>query len=348
MKKLLALLLSVTMIALALTACGSKDEDASETTKKAGSTSGTVKTGLAVITTASKSTDAGASAGLAQTDSTVIAVTVDANGKILNCAIDAAQTKINFDTTGTITTDLATVFSSKVDLGKNYGMSAKSSLGKEWSEEAAAFAKYVVGKTVDQIKGIAVNEEGVATEADLTSSVTISVAGFISGIEKAVTNATAAGAGSSDKLGIGITTTIAKSTNATDSADGLAQAYSTYTAATFDKDGKITSCIIDGSQTNVNFSKAGKITTDLANATYKTKDELGTDYGLKAKSGIGKEWNEQAAAFAKYVIGKTVDQVKGIAVDDNGKATDTELTASVTVSVGGFINVIEKASNHAN
>jgi hypothetical protein len=66
----------------------------------------------------------------------------------------------------------------------------------------------------------------------------------------------------------------------------------------------ITSCIIDASQTNINFSKEGKITSDI-NAEFQTKNELGDAYGMKKASSIGKEWNEQANAFAQYVVGKT-------------------------------------------
>lgn len=67
---------------------------------------------------------------------------------------------------------------------------------------------------------------------------------------------------------------------------------------------------------------------------------------MKKVSSIGKEWNEQAAAFAKYVTGKTLDEVKGIKVED-GKAADADLKASVTVSIGDYIKVIEKAVNNA-
>jgi hypothetical protein len=39
---------------------------------------------------------------------------------------------------------------------------------------------------------------------------------------------------------------------------------------------------------------------------------LGDGYGMRSASKIGKEWNEQANAFAAYVIGKTVDEVKAL------------------------------------
>jgi hypothetical protein len=61
-------------------------------------------------------------------------------------------------------------------------------------------------------------------------------------------------------------------------------------------------------------------------------------------SGIGKEWNEQAAAFAKYVVGKKAGELDSIAVDDSGHPTGSDLKSSVTVAIGDFINVVKKAA----
>ncbi|MBR0598740.1 hypothetical protein [Sinanaerobacter chloroacetimidivorans] len=342
MKKRLALLLSLTMIMVALAACGGKTEEPVSNDEPSAAV---VKTGLAVITSTAKSTDAADADGLAQADSVVVAVTVDEAGKIVDAAIDQAQTKINFSKEGKIVTPLDTVFLAKQELGADYGMGKASSIGKEWNEQASAFADYVIGKTVDEIKGIAVNEEGVPTDAELASSVTVHITEFVEAIEKAVANAQDLGASADDKLGLGVITTIAKSKDAGDE-DGLAQVYSNYTAVTFNADGVITSSIIDASQTNVTFSKEGKITSDIA-GTYKTKNELGAEYGMAKASSIGKEWNEQAAAFAEYVVGKTVDEIKGIAVNEEGVATDAEITSSVTVHITDFVTIIEKAFNSA-
>ncbi len=308
---------------------------------------GAVKTGLAVVSSVEKSKDAGEKDGAAQTDSVIVAVTVDKDGKIVQTIIDTAQTKIGFSNEGKIVPSLDTVYKSKQELKEEYGMNKASSLGKEWYEQANALAEYVVGKTVEEVKAIAVDETGVTTDVDLVSSVTIKIDPYKEAIEKAVANAQSLGADASDKLGLGVVTTIAKSKDATADKEGLAQAYSTYTAATFDADGKVTSSIIDASQANVNFDAKGKITTDLAVAPI-TKVELGEGYGMKKASAIGKEWYEQANAFAAYVVGKTVEEIKGIAVDESGHATVEDLVSSVTVGIESFQTNLEKAFNNAN
>lgn len=344
MRKKLALFLVLAMVMLALAACGggAKEEAPAEETPAAAAE---VKTGLAVITSAAKSADAGEKNGVAQADSLAVAVTVDDAGKIVKCSIDQAQTKIEFSADGKVVTPLDKVFVAKKEMGADYGMAKASGIGKEWNEQADAFAAYVVGKTVDEVKGIAVNEEGVPTGSDLTSSVTVHVTDFIAAIEKAVGNAKSIGATADDTLGLGIVTTIAKSKDASAEGDGLAQAYTYYTASTFNADGVITSSIIDASQTNINFSADGKITSDI-NGVFQTKNELGDAYGMKKASEIGKEWNEQAAAFANYVVGKNIDEVKGIAVSE-GRPSGDDLKSSVTVHVTDFMTILEKAFNDA-
>jgi len=339
MKKQIKSLLTLALSALLIAGCGNTNQGEKKTTE------GKVKTGLAVISSASSSKDAGESDGLAQVDSTVVAVTVNDSGKIVKCYIDGVQTKINFTKEGKLITALDTKVSTKSELGTAYGMGKASSIGKEWSEQISALANYVEGKTIDEVKGISVNETGVPTDSELKSSVTIKIGGYISAIEKAVQNAKDLGASSSDKLGLGVKTNIEKSKDAGES-DGTAQAYSSYVAVTFDINGKITSSIIDASQTDVKFSKEGKITSDK-NEKYKTKNELGAGYGMAKASSIGKEWFEQADALSKYVVGKTSSEVSGIAVDQTTAPTGSDLKSSVTIKIGEYVECITKANANA-
>lgn len=321
----------------------SKSSSSASSSSSSPSTSaGSAKTGLAVITSLSSSKDAGKDNGLAEVDSTVVAVTVDKSGKIQNCAIDAVQAQIYFDAKGVLITPVNTVFKTKNELGDAVGLKKSSGIGKEWYEQASAFAKYVEGMTAEEVKSIRVDERNCPTQADLRASVTISIGGFVDGIEKATTKAQNGGAAASDKLSIGIVSSMSKSSSAADGKPGLAQVDNAYVALTRDAGGKISSCILDESQSSVSFTASGKITTDTS-VMPQTKNEIGDALGLKKESGIGKEWYEQAEEFAKYVIGKTSAEIKGIAVDDKGYAVSTDIKSSVTISIGDFKVAIEKA-----
>ncbi len=351
MKKLFAILFGMSLVVGSLAGCGQAEKtpetNQPETSQPETETdAAAAKTGLAVITTVEKSTPAGEKDGLAQTDSTVVAVLVGQDEKILACQIDAAQTKVNFSADGKLVTDLGSTIKSKQELGSEYGMEKASAIGKEWNEQADAFAAYVVGKTIDEVKGIAVNEEGYPTEADLTSSVTLNLGGFIAGVEKAVSNAQDMGANSTDALGLAVSTEISKSKEATADEAGLAQVDSTYAVVTKDASGKITGSYVDMSQSKVAFDAKGAITSDLTDET-QTKQELGDAYGMKKASAIGKEWFEQSNAFSDYVKGKTIEEVNGIAIDDAGLAADSDLVSSVTVHVAPFIEIVEKAEVNA-
>lgn len=302
----------------------------------------TVMTGLAVLPSLAKSKSAGEEPGLAQSDITLVAVNVDENGVITDCVIDAIQAKVQFGADGVITTDLSAGVPTKNELGDAYGMNKVSSIGKEWNEQMEALAQYAVGKTVEELRGIALNEKGGAADADLAASVTVSIGGYVDAIAQAAENAEYVGAASGDRLVLAAVTDLSGSKDATQEELGLAQAYATIAAVTLRED-VISGCIIDAVQCNVNFDAAGEITTDLAEAPL-TKNQLGDAYGMKKASSIGKEWNEQAAAFAQYVVGKTVQEVLDIAVNERGGAADADLAASVTVSLGGFQQVIAKAA----
>ena len=120
-----------------------------ETTTEAAKTEAAgsaLSTGYAVLSSIGKSTDAGEKDGLAEVDTMFAAVLVDESGKIVDCKIDSVQTKVNFSKEGKLLTDLGTVVESKNELGEKYGMKKASAISKEWNEQAAGFAQYVIGK----------------------------------------------------------------------------------------------------------------------------------------------------------------------------------------------------------
>lgn len=364
MKKKIALLLGMTLIVTSVAAgCSNRkypeknengqtsstdastESETEKNTETEALAKGSLKTGLATINNIESSSDASKDAdGIAQADVLMAAVTVDTDGKIVECVIDGAQTVINFDAKGKIKTDLASEFKTKNELGSDYGMVAYGGAVAEWNEQAAAFAAYCIGKTADEVTGMAVTEDGKAADADLAAACTIHIGDFQYVVAKAAANAEDKGAKAGDKLGLGAVTTIGNSKDAAD-ADGVAEAYTTIAAATVNADGVITSAAIDAVQAAVNFDASGKITTDLE-AELQSKNELGDNYGMKAASSIGKEWYEQAAAYAQYAVGKTIDEVNGTAVTE-GVPSDTDLAASVTIHITDFNTVLTKAVDSA-
>ena len=99
--------------------------------------------------------------------------------------------------------------------------------------------------------------------------------------------------------------------------------------------------MIDAIQAKASFDATGAA-AEIADPAVLTKAQLGENYGLKAYSPIGKEWNEQVTAFCEYVAGKTVEEVKGIALTETTAPADADLAASVSIAVGDFMGLVEK------
>jgi major membrane immunogen (membrane-anchored lipoprotein) len=304
-----------------------------------------VKTGLSIIPDFTSSKEATAEAeGLAQIDTTITGVTLDAEGKIVNCVIDVAQVKIKFDATGKITSDLTAPVLTKNQLGDEYGMRKASPIGKEWNEQAAAFAAYCIGKTAEEVAGIAVDEKTHPTDADLTAGATMAIGDMIKGVVAACENARDLGAQATDTLGIATDIDlVSRSKDAADDASGAGYSYAYYAAVTLNADGQITSAALNAAQFQVAFDKEGKITTDLT-AAQLDKQQLKDDYGMRKASPIGKEWYEQADFFAEYAKGKTADEILSIAVDESGHSTDADVLTGATVTIDSFQRVIADAA----
>lgn len=348
MKKTIALLLTLALAAGILGGCAGTvvvvappTEDTTPTASRPVQTDGTpVKTGLSLVATVSGES-AGETDGKATTEISLIAVTVDDNGVITSCVIDSLQADVGFNDQGVLTQEGKT-FQTKNELGEAYGMKQFSPIGKEWNEQVAAVAEYAVGRTADELRSGAVDPAGKATDADLAASATIYLGGFIAGIAEAADNASHLGAQVGDTLVIAAISTMGSSVSATVDAKGVAQTTTGVAVVTLNGD-TITSCILDGVQTDVKFDASGTITSDLT-APVLSKNQLGEAYGMKQFSSIGKEWNEQAAAFSAYVTGKTAAEVAGIAVNEGGGASDVDLAATVSISIGDFQALIAKAA----
>jgi hypothetical protein len=138
------------------------------------------------------------------------------------------------------------------------------------------------------------------------------------------------------KFGMGVHIS-ASATDATADKEGQGKATINVAVITVDAEGKVVACQIDTADNTVKYTAEGKA---VANDGFKTKYELGNDYGM---SKIGaKEWFEQADAFESVVVGKTLDEIKAL-VAEGGKGTDAVISAGCTITVTEFVGAIEKA-----
>lgn len=119
-----------------------------------------------------------------QYDTNYAAVTVNAEGKITSCLIDASQAKCSMEN-GKFTVAEGS-FISKKELKDDYGMKAISPIGKEWYEQAAAFEAWAVGKTAAEITA-GVGEDGYPSDADLKAGCTIHASSIASNVADAAT-----------------------------------------------------------------------------------------------------------------------------------------------------------------
>ena len=140
--------------------------------------------GLGVVTSIASSKAATAEAtGVAQADTTICAVVLDEEGKIVQVIFDVAQTRIAINNQGEITSDTAAEVQTKVEAGAGYGLRGASGIEKEMYEQIAALEAWCVGKTVDE----AVTK--ASGDADLLAGCTIGVNAFMQALVKAAANA---------------------------------------------------------------------------------------------------------------------------------------------------------------
>ena len=373
MKKILALLLVLTLLAVTFVGCTpaeeepaedpaveapadeeevEEEEDAEEDVEEEEETTGEAGSvasfGLGQNISIAKSRPSGDQTAQAQADVTIAAVGFDEEGKVASVTIDVAQTRVAFDEDMQVTSDLEEEVPTKKELEDDYGMRGASEIDAEWYEQAEALEEWMIGKTVDEITGMEVKEvdeahQHVPDVEELTSSVTITVEGYLEAVEEAWENREEVSG--AETVGLGIKTSIAKSTSE------QAQVDTTMAATAFDSDGNVAGAQIDVAQIRVAFDEEGQITTDLEEEV-RTKVELGDDYGMVGASGIDAEWYEQMEALEDWMVGKSVDEITGMEVKEVDESHQNvpdveELTSSVTITVESYLAVVEEAADNA-
>lgn len=344
MKKVVAIVL-VAMMVLALAACGNTDEPAVTTTA--------YKTGLGVSASMSGSDVDGEDDGKTQADVTVCEATFDGDGKIVAVSFDVIQCKATFNKgVATVAENILT----KRELGDDYNMvkySNPTAVG-EWYEQAAAFEAYCVGKTAEEVAGMALgtnsaDHEGTPAVEELKSTCTMVVTDFQDALSKAYANATNENT-TYAKAGLGMVAGMT-GTDATAEDDGKTQADVTSCAVALDADGKIVAISFDAIQCKATFTADGVVTVAEA---ISTKKELGDNYNMAKyadPAAVG-EWYQQIAALEQYCLGKTPADIASMALGTNahdyeGTPAVEELKSTCTIKVLDFQAALAKAVANA-
>ena len=258
-----------------------------------------------------------------ETTETVAAIVTDADGKIVLCRFDciaftAKYTDGVLDTTAPI---------SKVAQGEGYG----SMPAGTWYVQGDALAANLVGKTQAEVAAIALNEKGKLTDADLAATCSITVTDLLKAVDNAFKSEhkTAFKSTATEfKAGLAVTAAVADTAK-----DGVNNAkFSADFAATVLVDGKIVANILDYAEVELK-----NIADTAAEAAYKgTKREQGENYGSMPKG----TWYVQVDALSAKLVGKTQAEVAAIALNEKGKLTDADLSASCSIAVSSIQKTI--------
>ena len=285
-----------------------------------------------------------------QTDIDYAAVVVDEAGVLKNVRLDVIQIKNELIDGKHVleSTALGTEgdIKSKWELLEDYNMIGASPIEKEWYVQAEAFENWAVGKTVAEIKAAMTGQdltEGVAI------GVTITVDLFVDAIENAIENKVEI-TGEVAALGVGGMGALSLKRGTTD-VDG----YDWYIAgAAFDANGKVLGSSVDTFQIRYAIQEGEGEAADraivnesliqvvAAEQRIRGKQEQKEDYGMVGASPIGKEWYEQAASLAAYLVGKDIAEALG-----TGEVIENGVEIGVTIKVAGYRSTLLEAQETA-
>jgi len=74
------------------------------------------------------------------------------------------------------------------------------------------------------------------------------------------------------------------------------------------------------------------------------KDDLKDDYGIKSDKG---DWYKQVEGLEKYLVGKTLDDVKAMTFDEKGHSTDADVLTVCTIGTSEIITAVIAAIGEA-
>lgn len=250
MKKIVSLSLVVILLfsILSMSACSDKKKNDMQP----------LKLGIGVKYYSDKPISAeGAQNGKGQLTTTVAAVLLDSEGKIVKCAIDTAEAVAEYTSDGKYL--LGESFKTKYELGDSYGMKSIGGAAKEWYEQIDALTSLAVGKGIEEVRAL-VADGGKGSSDVIKAGCTIEVSDFVYALEEAIKNANTSDATKDSSLQIKISTA-QSGKDATADTDGYNELKTTITVNALDKDSKTVATRSGSSEAKYTFNNKGEVKT---------------------------------------------------------------------------------------
>ena len=314
MKKIIAIVLLLALVACSLVACKQTEDAPEAPAAKDYKLAVVVDEGLATVS---------------KGGATVIALALvwDAEGKIVAARFDSVQPKfaLNADKTDIVAVDRVTT---KVELGDEYN---KMPTGT-WENQAKAFENYIVGMTAAQVAALDTSNVGPENPivAGCTMSSTVPV--FQALVAEAFAYERAVSFSTSETVTLGIAIDCAVSGSVANGGKITADVAGVAVAG-----GKVVASMIDSMEGKYTLAigEDQKLTVTLQQ--YKgTKNEQGDAYDSFSPMAGGR-WYAQAQAYANSTVGKTVADLNNI---------PTEGVAGCTIATEGYKAALVRAAGY--
>lgn len=276
---------------------------------------------------------------------------------------EKATYTVSLDTTTNQTKDAGDkVIETKQELKTRYGMASTAAEG-EWNVQAANFAKYTVGKTIDEVTSKNYKSHYNKDGTEVVAGCSISQKNFTTALKVITDTKTFKAPAGKVSAGLGYKVSALSENVLTVTLAGSAT----------DKDGKIYETSINAYQIPVTVDGSSvtspKIAIDTSKKqatvanfkdhtvasgenTYYTsvlsKRELKELYAMKANTEDAQkmEWYNQANNFAKYAKGKVASEIAGKTYKSNHNANGTVEVPGCTITMEDFAVAIGKSATN--
>ena len=256
-----------------------------------------------------------------------LAIVFDAEGKIVAAQFDSVEASVKVTNDEITTSDRLTT---KVEQGDNYAASRPMPAGS-WDAQSAAFEAFLVGKTAAEVAALDVTTEGLVAGCTMASSMPV----FQQLVAKAFAYERKVEFTTAEAITLGLAID-AKLTGSVEDGAKVAADFAAVAIA----GGKVVAAMLDSAEASFTFEYDEAEETYETTVSYKgSKNEQGDAYDAYAPMASGR-WYAQAQAFANTAVGKTVAELENLSTD--------AIAGSCSIYTGGYKATIVRAAGYAN